>query len=399
MTCHVEIIRELGPFRSLEDEYRLLLEECDAANAFLTWEWLTTWLEVFGHTCTLLVVIVRDERGQLVGVGPFKVTRRFRCGLSLRQLELIGTGEAVKPDCLDLLIRRGHEADVSRQIAARVMATRKEWDVLAVTGLVDDSATLQILNACARRATLPHHSRPDRICPYVQLPEKWSELEARLGKSFSRHLKRGTRRLFDELGVTFELLTEPSSEDVEEAIADLARLHQDRMEKTDRGGNFRKSDYYAFHLAFAKRLALKRELVLAFLRHGTLRIAARYGFVYGRTYYAYQSGFDRRYEQHSPSTVLLSCLIRHFIDSRYTEFNFLRGDQPHKYEWTNLDRRTNRFYAWSGPRGYWLWMNAVLRANGKLASGWWRSLSAQLSRRGSISRDHHQRVGGVGDVS
>ena len=399
MTWHVEIIRELATFHSLEDEYRLLLEECDAANAFLTWEWLTTWLEVFGHTCSLLAVIVRDERGQLVGVGPFKVTRRFRCGVSLRQLELIGTGEAAKPDCLDLVVRRGYEAPVSGQIATRVMATRKEWDVLAVTALVNDSATLEILNGCARRAILPHRSTPDRICPYIHLPETWSELEGRLGRSFNRHLKRGARRLFGELGVTFELLTEPSAEDVAVAMADLARLHQDRMENTERGGNFIKSDYYAFHLALARRLALKRELVLAFLKLGTLRIAARYGFVYGRTYYAYQSGFDRRYERYSPSTVLLSCLIRHFIAAGFEEFNFLRGDQQHKYEWTKLDRRTNRFYTWSGPKGYWLWMNAALRAKGKLASGWWRGQSARIAGGRSISGDGHRRVGGMSGVS
>ena len=312
---------------------------------------------------------------------------------------MIGTGQAVKPDCLDLLIRRGYEADVSGQIATRVMATSKEWDVLAVTGLVDNSLTLQILNACARHATLPHRSSPDRICPYLQLPEKWSELEARLGRSFGRHLKRGTRRLFDELGVTFELLTEPTSEEVEEAMADLARLHQDRMENTERRGNFIKSDYYAFHLAFAQRLALKRELVLAFLRHGTLRIAARYGFVYGRTYYAYQSGFDRRYERHSPNTVLLSCLIRHFIESGYQEFNFLRGDQPHKYQWTTLDRRTKRFDAWAGSKGYWLWVNAVLRANGKLASTWWRSQSARISGGRSVCPEGHHHAGGVSGAS
>jgi CelD/BcsL family acetyltransferase involved in cellulose biosynthesis len=393
MTWHVDIIRDVETLRALEPEFGPFLAECEAANAFLTWEWLTTWLDVFGHTCHVLVVVVRDDRGQLAGVGPFKVARRFRYGVRLRQLEMIGAGEAVKPDGLDLLIRRACEKDVGDLIVATLVGRRRDWDVLALTDLVPDSATLGILDAGARRAALPHRATPDRICPYIRLPRRWSELEARLGKSFNRHLKRGTRRLFDELGVTFELLRAPSPEEVSNALADLATLHQDRMENTDRGGNFRKPDYRAFHLALAQRLGSKGELVFAFLRLGSQRIAARYGFLYGRTYYAYQSGFDRRYEQHSPGTVLLSCLIRHLIDAGFEEFNFLRGDQPHKYQWTTLDRRTQRFQAWAGPRGYWVWLNFVLRANAKLAGRWWQDRFGEAGDRHLGSTEGHYPVG------
>jgi YD repeat-containing protein len=393
MNSQVDIVRDMETFRALEHEFRLFLVECETANAFLTWEWLTTWLDVFGHNSRLLVVVVRDDRGRLVGIGPFKIALRRRRGIRVRQLEFIGTGEAAKPDGLDLLIRRGYETAVAGTIAATLIAHCKEWDALVLTDLAADSPTLAILDDRARRAALPHRATEDRVCPYIQLPQRWSELEARLGKSFNRHLKRGARRLFDELGVTFELLTEPTPEDVAAAMAGLARLHQDRMENTDRGGNFKKPD--AFHLALAQRLSQTRELILAFLKLGDERIAARYGFVYGRTYYAYQSGFDRRYERHSPSTVLLSCLIRHFIDAGYEEFNFLRGDQPHKYEWTALDRRTQRFDAWAGPRGYWLWLNAVARTNGRLARRWWHERFGRGLKPDSATDQAHPHVGRV----
>ena len=170
------------------------------------------------------------------------------------------------------------------------MAHRKEWDALVLTDLAADSPTLAVLDDRARRAALPHRATEDRVCPYIQLPQRWSELEARLGKSFNRHLKRGARRLFDELGATFDLLADPTPEDVAAAMAGLARLHQDRMENTDRGGNFRKPDYYAFHLALAQQLRQTGQLILAFLRLGDERIAVRYGIVYGRTYYAISRG-------------------------------------------------------------------------------------------------------------
>jgi len=358
MQVQVEIVRERARLERLEDEYRALLNQCAATTVFVTWEWLITWLDIFGHTCEPFVICVRDDRGLLVGVAPFKIASRRRYGIRVRQLEFIGTGEAVSPDRLDFVVHRGCDEWAAAQLIEAMLNARGSWDVLALTSVAPDALCRGVLAASAGS-----HARelPDRVCPYIQLPSRWEDCEARLGKSFNRHLKRGARRLFTELGVVFELLTNPSDEDIDCAIADLGQLHQDRMEHTNRGGNFRKTDYYAFHLAFAKRLATRGGLVLAFLKHQDRRIAARYGFLHNGTYYAYQSGFDREYERHSPSTVLLSCLIRHFIESGIREFDFLRGAQPHKYEWTPLDRRTVKLQAWNGPRGHWLKFNDMLR--------------------------------------
>ena len=364
MNPHVDIVRDVQTFRSLEDEFRPFLVECETANAFLTWEWLTTWLDVFGTTCRLLVVVVRDNQGRLVASGPLRIALRRRRGIRVRQLEFIGTGEAVKPDGLDLLIRRGYRTAVAGTLATTLMAHRKEWDALVLTDLAADSPTLAVLDNRARRAALPHRATEDRVCPYIQLPQRWSELEARLRKGCKRHLKRGTRRLFDELGATFELLADPTPEDVAAAMAGLARLHQDRMENADRGGNFRKPDYYTFHLALAQQLRQTGHFIIAFLRLGDERIAVRYGFVYGRTYYAYQSGFDRRYERHSPSTVLLSCLVLslHRCRVRGVQLSSRRSTAQVRMDVVGPAHAALRCVGWT--RGCWLWLNAIARTNG-----------------------------------
>ena len=148
---------------------------------------------------------------------------------------------------------------------------------------------------------------------------------------------------------------------------DVARLHQDRMENTQRGGNFRKPDYQAFHELVACQFARRGWLLVAFLRLNGRRIAARYGYVYRGTYYAYQSGFDTAYRKYSPGRVLLSSLVMHFIDRGLAEFNFLRGPQPHKYEWTGTDRRTFKSTAWSRtPKGWLLLVLDTLVAALKL---------------------------------
>jgi CelD/BcsL family acetyltransferase involved in cellulose biosynthesis len=76
-------------------------------------------------------------------------------------------------------------------------------------------------------------------------------------------------------------------------------------------------------------------------------VAARYGYVYRDTYYAYQSGFDPALADYSPGEVMLGYVIEHLIGRGVRELNFLRGTQPHKYFWTDRERHTEHLEVWN----------------------------------------------------
>jgi CelD/BcsL family acetyltransferase involved in cellulose biosynthesis len=347
---HSELIETAEGFHALEPDYCALLERSSAENIFLTWEWLSTWMDVYGAGAAPFVILVRDDRDRIVAVAPLRIAWRRRFGLWYRQLGFIGTGESVCPEFLDIVAVPGNEQMVVTVIGEAIVRYRSRWDKLILTDIPGDSRRAGQLITWLRQHRLQALMEPDRVCPFISLPGTWDQCEAVLGRSFKRHLRRDRRRLISELGATFEVVTPSEDAEIKEIMDDVARLHQDRMEDTQRGGNFRKLDYRAFHESLARRFAGKGWLLVAFLRLDGKRIAARYGYVYGGTYYAYQSGFDSDYQQHAPGKVLLSCLVRHFIDIGLNEFNFLRGAQPHKYEWTASDRRTFKLTSWSRNR-------------------------------------------------
>ena len=108
-----------------------------------------------------------------------------------------------------------------------------------------------------------------------------------------------------------------------------------------------RTDYAAFHRMFAGRAARKGWLYIAFLQHEGCPIAGRYGFLYRGVYYAYQSGFDPAMAESSPGEVLLGMVLEDMIRRGVHEFNFLRGDQPHKFHWTDARRQTLRLEGWA----------------------------------------------------
>ena len=334
----VSVIRDAAGLAALAPEWDELLARSASDTVFLTWDWLSTWWEIYGGGIEPCVATVRED-GRLVAAAPCKVEERRRYGLTFRQLEFIGTGRAVCPDFLDFVIEAGRETELVPVLVGALEAGRT-WDKLALTELPETSPVRAPLLAALSAGGLRPRTEVSCVCPYLPLPGTWADLEARLTHNFRRNHRKKRRRL----GAT--LVPWRAGEDVRAAIATLALLHQERMETSGRGGNFRKPDYRAFHERFAERAARRGWLYIAFLEREGKAIGARYGFLYRGTYYAYQSGFDPAAAGDSPGEVLLGMVIQDLIDRGAREFNFLRGAQPHKFHWTDLRRDTLRLEGW-----------------------------------------------------
>jgi CelD/BcsL family acetyltransferase involved in cellulose biosynthesis len=237
------------------------------------------------------------------------------------------------------VVEAGREAELV-PVLVEALDTARGWDKLALEGMLPASPVRGPLTAALAAAGLRPRDETDCICPYLPLPASWPELEAGLTHNFRRNHRKKRRRLGGLL------VSWHPGEDVRAALATLAVLHQERMESSGRGGNFRKPDYREFHERFAARAARRGWLYLAFLEREGKPIAARYGFLYRGTYFAYQSGFDPSARDDSPGEVLLGMVIEDLIGRGVREFNFLRGAQPHKLYWTDRRRETLRLEGW-----------------------------------------------------
>ena len=71
--------------------------------------------------------------------------------------------------------------------------------------------------------------------------------------------------------------------------------------------------------------------------------------------YFYQSGRDPRWEDQSLGVVLMATMIRRAIERGYRWFDFLRGDEAYKLQWTASQRVTGQLVAFRPSwRGRWL---------------------------------------------
>ena len=82
-------------------------------------------------------------------------------------------------------------------------------------------------------------------------------------------------------------------------------------------------------------------------------VAAVYGFLYRRTFYFYQSGFDPAFARDSVGLVMLGVAIRAAIEEGVDELDLLHGTERYKEHWASATRNLVRFELYCpGARGF-----------------------------------------------
>jgi len=333
----VERIAGVPEFLALRDEWNELLQASESECLFLTWEWLYTWWKHLAGDRQLSIRVVR-RRGQLIALAPFCLRPPSLSQLRvLPVLEFLGNG-CVGSDYLDFIVRRGCESEASRVFASELADERVVLDwrqlrrgscaaagVAAELGERDWSVSDTVTNTC----------------PFISLAGMtWEAYLATLGAEHRYNFNRKWKRLNRDYTVQFEQVH--TEEQCRESMDLVMELHN--MRWRDRGGSdaFDTPGLVAFHREFS-RLALDRGwLRLYVLRLNRQPAACLYGFLYGPTFYFYQSGFDSAYQKQSVGLVSMGLGIQHAIEEGAEEYDLLHGDEEYKSHWSRESRELSR---------------------------------------------------------
>lgn len=190
-------------------------------------------------------------------------------------------------------------------------------------------------------------------CPFILLAGKsWESYLATLGAEHRYNFNRKWKRLNRDYVVQFEQVCR--GEQCRESIDLVIKLHNLRW--CDRGGSdaFHTQGLVEFHRELSQ-IALERGwLRLYVLRLNGKPAAALYGFLYHRTFYFYQSGFDAAYDKYSVGLVTMGLAIQRAIEEGAEEFDLLHGNEEYKSHWSDRSRELGRLELY--PPGTLGWM-------------------------------------------
>ena len=178
------------------------------------------------------------------------------------------------------------------------------------------------------------------VCPVAELPVggTMDDYFAGLGKKERHEIRRKVRRA--------EAAGDVLLEDSADPLADLPAfidLHQKRwgadglFPDTDGGRNSR-----TFFARLFELFGADGPLKLAFLTVGGRRIAAGVSFETPDALLYYNAGVDPEARELSPGVVMVERYVRRAMERGIARMDFLRGDEPYKYEWGAVDHPIQR---------------------------------------------------------
>ncbi|OGG45988.1 MAG: hypothetical protein A3F84_25480 [Candidatus Handelsmanbacteria bacterium RIFCSPLOWO2_12_FULL_64_10] len=318
----VTIWDQSDAFQRLEQPWKRLFDDCPDAPVFLSWEWTSTWWTHFHGDCQPHIMTF-NEGDELVAVVPLMVDTG-----GAPTIRFMGSSETT--DYADILAADGHS---TRAAEALVECLREaaEQVPLVLEPIPEESPLLKVVRDSPDADAETTKLEP---CPTATLADSWEGYLATLSKTDRHELRRKMRRADSAGNLHVEVFTE--SESLAAALPSFYHLHRS-------SGNVRKAQFLepriqAFFSDVALALAERQWVRLAMLYLDDREIASVLSFDRGSTVGLYNSGYDAEFRPMSPGIVVIALELKAAIERGRSTYDFLRGDEPYKYDFGAHDR-------------------------------------------------------------
>lgn len=313
-------------FSDLRDEWDDLLGDSAANRIFLTWEWLSSWWKAY-HPGQIWAFAFRDDNGLLLGIAPW-----FVCSDTVHAIGCVDV-----TDYVEVIVRQGYEQGVLEALSGCLRESG--YENACICNIPEDSPTYKFLPRLLEDRGFVVDLQLEDVCPVIALPDTFVQYIEGLDSKNRHELRRKLRR--SAAVVEWHLIG--PEHDLKDEIARFMRLMA--ASTPDKAVFLEDPQNRVFFEIMIPIVAERGWLQLAFATIQGDYAAAYLNFDYNNQILVYNSGLDPAVHGYtSPGIVLLARLIEYAIQQRRAVFDFLRGDEPYKYDMggknTNIYRLT-----------------------------------------------------------
>lgn len=280
---------------------------------------------------TVPILFIMRKDNQLMSAGAFRLWRANSRFFFLERSTLEFLAEGVS-DYNTILISPSCEVgEISKLFCSYLLLHSPRCDRVVLSQIRSGSRTCQILSGLGVRM----HVSNDSTTPYLSLSRSWRDQTAKLGRNLRYNIERYGRKLKkDYPDMEIVASREPSDAEME-AFFDL---HQMRMALLHKKTTLILPANKKFHKQFVHCASKNSWIRLFELKVRGEIVAALYGFVFKNRFCFYNQGFHPEFARYSPATLLVAESIHTSIEEGLAEFDFLRGNEPYKFHWTQNAR-------------------------------------------------------------
>lgn len=321
-------VRELGRdwVDGASDAWTDLLRQSDANPVFMSWGWVSSWLETFGDK-TDARILGLYEGDHLVALVPL-CAKRSVATIWGKHLSLAGM-EQVGADYSDLLCVQGYETVVA-EVVVEWLRQCNDWTQCEFLDVLPNSMVRRVTKLMIADAVV--EDLPGSECPRASLTGGWQGLlRDRFDRKRRYNIERQIRLAEEKEGLRLVFHDTPDA--IARAFPVLVSLHDERKDAQGIKSSFSRPDRRDFHTRAALRLSESRAAFVATLESQRGVVGAAYCLRDTKNVYYFQTGMSATGAALGAGSTLLYMLIRWAANQGYEWFDFLKGDEGYKKPW------------------------------------------------------------------
>jgi CelD/BcsL family acetyltransferase involved in cellulose biosynthesis len=337
---HIDIIETLPSLAKLEDNWNAVYDADPEAHIFLSWKWLSGWLAHIEGPWFILAAKADDATdAPYVAFFPLRLQTTIEKSDVLHELKMAGNFSA---DYTGMVCAPDAEGKVIPAFARYIK--QMHWARLNLENVRMSERRFRLLLAYFPKANFQvtevnrvgkDDGIDNTVCPYTALPKDWDAYLL----SLSANTRQKIRRLLKQVDAEGEYrITVSTSETFAQDLNTLLQFWaiKWRPRKGDLTDSLVRSNGIMLTRSFKSGLVF-----LPIFWQGDRPVAALATLMdtRKRTFSFYITGRDEAFDGPPPGMILHAFSIRHAIENGFSEYDFLRGNEPYKYSYGCAERK------------------------------------------------------------
>lgn len=284
-----------GQFNGSQKDWAKLLERSNSDRLFMSWEWLSTWWNVFSDSKSmqLRIYVALSGSGELIGIAPFYLSMvRTKKFLKTKRLQFIGNcwrGKlTMRTELQDFIVDNNYAVEVIEAFYRHINSLQG-WDEVVFSDMPKNSETYRLLVNKKPLKNAYYRHAEEFNSYYLKLSDNFESFCSSLGKN-TRLKLFNRRKLLETLGeVEFLDITDG---DVNTSFSLLNSLHKQRWGKPVFEG-----ERLEFNRTVAELMKLKNGLLFSIILLDKKPVSIQFNYVINNREYNIQAGFDERFHK------------------------------------------------------------------------------------------------------
>jgi CelD/BcsL family acetyltransferase involved in cellulose biosynthesis len=318
MMLTIEEITDVNKLPELEEVWKKILHVSKCENLFLTYEWITVWLNHFWKDKPILFLIIKNEKGP-IGLAPLLVDREKEA------LVFAANGHTYRPN----LIFGGDHEELLKTLFSHLRERDRRLN-LCLHEVELDSFLVKTLPNVARECRIVTVFKRVSSSPFLSIHTDWENFLKSKSKHFREEQKRKVNKMRKTGQLDFVKVSNPDQ--IDEAMRNILKIERNSWKEKEGTSFTAVPGLQGFYLDVAEAFAKKQCFCTYLLYLNSVPIAHLFGIAYENRYYALKTSYDESYKELSPGVVLFTYVLQDIFQSSLKELDFLGVESRWKNE-------------------------------------------------------------------